>query len=87
MKKKILIYDDEKKQTERFENALKQTLKKVGQDQDFVIQTLSDEALQCSIKTLQKKQVAFRSKENFSDETTEFDDTSIFIVDYDLLKR
>ena len=86
MKKKILIYDDEKKQTERFENALKQTLKKVGQDQDFVIQTLSDEALQCSIKTLQKKQVAFRSKENFSDETTEFDDTSIFIVDYDLLK-
>ena len=84
--KKILIYDDEDKQTERFENILRQALNRVDQDTDFDIKPLSDEALQHSIGALQNKQVRFRDNGTCSNETTEFDDTSIFIIDYDLLK-
>ena len=83
---KILIYDDEKKQIERLDNTLKQVLKKVGQDQDFTIKPLSDEVLQHSIETLQNKRVGFRDNGKCSDKATEFDDASIFIIDYDLLK-
>ena len=86
MKKKILIYDDEDKQTERFENILKQALNRVGQDTDFDIKPLSDEALQNSIELLQKKQVGFRENGKCLDATTIFDEASIFIIDYDLLK-
>ena len=86
MKKKILIYDDEDKQTERFENILKQALNRVGQDTDFDIKPLSDESLQNSIELLQKKQVGFRENGKCLDATTIFDEASIFIIDYDLLK-
>ena len=86
MKKKILIYDDEPEQTKRFENKLNQTLKKAGKDQDFTIETLCEDALQCSIEKLQNKQEELRDNGTCSDETTEFDDASIFIIDYDLLK-
>ena len=84
MKKKILIYDDEDKQTERFENILKRVLKKAGRDQDFGIETLED--LRPTIKALQNKQVEFREIGKCSDETTPLDEVSIFIIDYDLLK-
>ena len=84
--KKILIYDDEDKQTERFENILKQALNRVGQDTDFDIKPLSDESLQNSIELLQKKQVGFRENGKCLDATTIFDEASIFIIDYDLLK-
>ena len=86
MKKKILIYDDEDKQTERFKDKLDQALKKAGKDQDFTIETLCEDALQCSIEKLQKKQEEFRDNGTCSNETTKFDDASIFIIDYDLLK-
>ena len=86
MKKKILIYDDEKEQTERFENKLKQVLKKVEQDKDFDIETLCEKAFQCSIKALQNRQVGFRNNKKCSDAGTKIDDASIFIIDYDLLK-
>ena len=86
MKKKILIYDDEREQIKRFKGKLDQALKKAGQDQDFTIETLCEDALQCSIEKLQNKQAGFRRSGKCSDETTEFDDTSIFIIDYDLLK-
>ena len=86
MKKKILIYDDEREQTKRFKNKLDQALKKAGKDQDFTIETLCEDALQCSIEKLQKKQEEFRNNGTCSNETTKFDDASIFIIDYDLLK-
>ena len=85
MKKKILIYDDEEKQTERFKDKLDQALKKAGKDQDFTIEILCEDALQCSIEKLQKKQEEFRDNGTCSNETTKFDDASIFIIDYDLL--
>ena len=87
MKKKILIYDDELEQTKRFKDKLNRALKKAGKDQDFAIETLCEDALQCSIEKLQNKQAGFRRSGKCSDETTEFDDTSIFIIDYDLLKN
>ena len=86
MKKKILIYDDEKKHKERFKTILRQGLNKAGQDTDFDVKLLSDEVLQHSVEVLQNKQIGLRDNGKCSDETTEFDDTSIFIVDYDLLK-
>ena len=86
MKKKILIYDDELEQTKRFKDKLDRALKKAGKDQDFAIETLCEDALQCSIEKLQNKQEELRDNGTCSDETTEFDDTSIFIIDYDLLK-
>ena len=85
MKKKILIYDDEEKQTERFENTLKQVLKQVGQDQDFAIETLCDNDLQSSIEALQNRQDGFRNDKKCSNVDTKFDEASIFIIDYDLL--
>ena len=86
MKKKILIYDDEDKQTERFKDKLDQALKKAGKDQDFAIEALCENALQCLIKSLQKKQEEFRNNGTGSNETPEFDEAAIFIIDYDLLK-
>ena len=83
---KILIYDDEKKQMERLENTLKQALKKVGQDQDFDIKTLCDDALQDAIEKLLSKQDGLRGNGKGSNETIEFDEAAIFIIDYDLLK-
>ena len=85
MKQKILIYDDER-QPEEFENKLKQALKKAEQDDGFAIETLCEGTLQGSMKVLQEKQRKFRNHEPCPDPTTEFDDTSIFIIDYDLLK-
>ena len=87
MKKKILIYDDEREQTKRFKNKLNQALKKAEKDQDFAIETLCEDALQCSIEKLQNKQDELRDNGTCSDETTEFDEASIFIIDYDLLKN
>ena len=87
MKKKILIYDDERKRTGQFKKKLEQALKQVGQENAFNIKTLSDEGLQDSIRVLQNKQVSLRHNRKCSDETTEFDNTSIFIVDYDLLNN
>ena len=86
MKKKILIYDDEREQIKRFKNKLEQGLKKAGKDQDFAIETLCEDALQCSIEKLQNKQEELRDNGTCSDENTEFDEAAIFIIDYDLLK-
>jgi hypothetical protein len=63
VKQKILIYDGEEKQTEQFENKLKQTLKKVEQDKGFAIETLSECDFQRSIEVLQNRLVSLRSNE------------------------
>ena len=86
MKKKILIYDDEHEQRRQFKNKLDQALKQAGKDQDFAIETLCEDALQCSIEKLQNRQEELRDNGTCSDETTEFDEAAIFIIDYDLLK-
>ena len=85
MKHKILIYDDER-QLEEFEKKLEQALKATNQDKDFAIEPLCEDVLQHSIKALEKKQIGFRDTGKCSDETTKFDNTSILIIDYDLLK-
>ena len=85
MKKKILIYDDERGRTRQFKNKLDQALKQAGQETAFNVKPLLDEVLQYSIKVLQNRQVGLRESGTCSDEATEFDDTSIFIIDYDLL--
>ena len=86
MKKKILIYDDEDKQTERFKDKLDQALKKAEKDQDFDIATLCDDAFQDAIEKLLSKQDGLRGNGKGSNEITEFDKAAIFIIDYDLLK-
>ena len=87
MKKKILIYDDEREQRRRFKDKLEQGLKKAGKDQNFAIETLCEDALQYSIEKLQNKQEELRGNGTCSNETPEFDKAAILIIDYDLLKN
>ena len=86
MKEKILIYDDEKPQTETFKKNLLRGLKKAKLDEDFAVEILDEDKLQDSIEALHARQTGIRDNSEFSGETTQFDDTSIFIIDYDLLK-
>ena len=86
MKEKILIYDDELPQTEAFRKNLMRGLKKAKLDDAFAVEILDEDGLQDSIKALQARQEGIRDNSEFSDEITQFDDTSIFIIDYDLLK-
>ena len=86
MKEKILIYDDEKPQTEAFKKNLLRGLKKAKLDEDFAVEILDEDKLQDSIEALHARQTGIRDNSEFSGETTQFDDTSIFIIDYDLLK-
>ena len=86
MKEKILIYDDEKPQTEAFKKNLLRGLKKAKLDEDFAVEILDEDKLQDSIEALHARQTGIRDNSEFSGETIQFDDTSIFIIDYDLLK-
>ena len=86
MKEKILIYDDEKPQREAFKKKLVRGLQKAKLDDAFDVKTLGEDNLQISMEILRARQTGIRDNREFSDETTQFDDTSIFIIDYDLLK-
>ena len=86
MKEKILIYDDDRKQKERFENKLRKVFKNLGQDKDFDIDPLREVDLPGLIKALQTRQTEFRDTHICSGENIEFDEISVFIIDYDLLK-
>ena len=86
MKEKILIYDDEQPQTEAFRKNLTRGLKKAKLDDVFAVEILDENELQDSIEALQATQEGIRDNSKSSYETTKFDDTSIFIIDYDLLK-
>ena len=83
--KTILVYDDEDKQTEQFGKKLNNALEKAGQDKEFLVKQLDDEDFQDSIKQLQDRQNKLRENKKYSDDKTEFDNASIFIIDYDLL--
>ena len=86
MKEKILIYDDEKPQTEAFRKNLMRGLKKAKLEDVFDVKTLAENKLQISMEILRTRQERIRDNGEYPDETTQFDETSIFIIDYDLLK-
>ena len=86
MKENILIYDDEQPQIEAFRKNLIRGLKKAKLDEFFAVKILDEDRLQDAIKTLQARQEGIRANSRFSYGATQFDDTSIFIIDYDLLK-
>lgn len=87
MKEKILICDDDDKQTERFENKVNRALNKIGADETFKIKRLSQDEFEDSITTLRDRQIGLREYGDFSNKTTKFDGASICIIDYDLLKN
>ena len=87
MKETILIYDDDDKQTERFENKLEKALNKIGADENFEIERLRQDEFEDSITTLRDRQVELRDKGEFSNKATKFDGASICVIDYDLLKN
>ena len=86
MKENILIYDDEQPQTKAFRKNLMRGLKKAKLDEEFAVKILDEDGLQDSIETLQARQEGIRDNSEFPNEPTQFDETSIFIIDYDLLK-
>ncbi len=86
MKKKILIYDDEQQQREVFKTKLMRGLERAKVDDAFDVKIIGEDDLQISMETLRARQVATRDNGESSDETTQFDETSVFMIDYDLLK-
>ena len=87
MKEKILIYDDDDQQTQRFKNTLEKALNKIGANENFEIKRLLQDEFKDSITTLRDQQVGLRDKGELSNKTTQFDGASICIIDYDLLKN
>ena len=86
MKEKILIYDDEQQQRAAFKKKLMRGLEKAKLEDVFDVKTLAENKLQISMEILRTRQERIRDNGEYPDETTQFDDTSIFIIDYDLLK-
>ncbi len=86
MKEKILIYDDEQQQTKEFKRNLMRGLKKAKLEEGFAVEILGEDELQNSLDVLHARQDDIRNNRGVCPETTQFDDTAIFIIDYDLLK-
>ena len=86
MKEKILIYDDEQQQTKAFKRNLMRGLNKAKLEEGFAVEILGEDELQNSMKILRARQDDIRNNRGVCPETTPFDDTAIFIIDYDLLK-
>ncbi len=91
MKKKILIYDDERQRTNQFKGKLKKGLDKADQSDNFDVISLKDDEFQDAIEALQKRRIEFRKNKAVclegspKDGGGKIDDASIFIIDYDLL--
>ena len=91
MKKKILIYDDERQRTNKFKGKLKKGLDKADQSDNFDVISLKDDKFQDAIEALQKRRIEFRKNKAVclegspKDGGEKIDDASIFIIDYDLL--
>ena len=91
MKKKILIYDDERKRTNKFKRKLKNGLDKADQSGSYDVISLEHDEFQDAIEALQKRRIQFRENKavclagNPKDNGEKIDDASIFIIDYDLL--
>ncbi len=82
--KKMLIYDDE----EQFKNKLKESLANLTILKDFEIVTMSQEDFEISMESLNKRQIALRNQGKWNEDETPtiLDDTSIFVIDFDLVK-
>lgn len=79
---KILIYDDD----EQLQGKWKRDLDALPSLKDgFEIETLGQEAFKDSMNVLQKRRQRLRKNDEWGNERTPLDDTSIFIIDYDLL--
>jgi len=80
--KKILIYDDEV----QFQREWKRDLNALSAlEDDFEIETLSQEAFKYAMNVLKKRRQGLRKNDEWGDERIPLDDTSVFIIDYDLL--
>jgi len=79
--KKILIYDDEV----QFQRKWKQDLDALSSLKDFEIKPLSQEAFEGSMDVLKKRRQRLRKNDEWGDERIPLDNTSVFIIDYDLL--
>ena len=89
-KEKILIYDDEHGRTEGFKRKLDEGLTKADQIDNFNVRSLDGPEFQNSIKALEQRRFEFRRGEidlenSPKDDAEKIDNTSIFIIDYDLL--
>ena len=85
MKKKILIYDDERQRTNKFKSKLKNGLNKANQSDNFDVMSVKDDEFRDAIEALQKRRIEFRKNKAICLEGSPIDDASIFIIDYDLL--
>ena len=86
-KRKILLYDDDEKRNKNFEEKLRSGIKNAKPDDTFYIRLLSSIAFNKVVEALQKRQINFRNniEIDFDDDAKIVDNTSIFIIDYDLL--
>ena len=66
MKKKILIYDDERQRTNKFKGKLKNGLDKADQSDNFDVISLKDDEFQDEIEALQKRRIKFRIKKKYA---------------------
>ena len=91
MKKKILIYDDERQRTNKFKSKLKNALNKANQSDNFDVMSVKDDEFRDAIEALQKRRIEFRKNKAIclegspKDGGIKIDNASIFIIDYDLL--
>ncbi len=81
--KKIRIYDDDRRLGERY-------AKKLGDldiiKTNFEVELLKNEDFKEEMKVLISRQNMLRHKGEWDEKTSKLDETSIFIIDYDLLK-
>lgn len=83
MKKKILIYDDE----EGFKDKVRAHLESLTVvTSDYEIETPHNQELRDSMDTMLDRQREFRESGTWGGGSTQLDDTSIFLVDYDLFE-
>lgn len=79
--KKILIYDDE----DQFKNQLKEDIATLSILTEFDIETLSQEGFETSMNVMQKRRVSLRESGGWDAELIPIDETSIFVIDFDLI--
>jgi hypothetical protein len=83
MKKKIVLYDDEK----RIAQIYVENLQKIEEVQkNFEISLLDDISFGKELTVLESRRNGYRAKKEQSTAISLLDDASIFIIDYDLLK-
>jgi hypothetical protein len=80
--KRIVLYDDEEKIARGYVERLNE-LEEVSKG--FEILALDNEAFRKELATLESRREGYRNKENLDTQSI-LDETSIFIIDYDLLK-